>query len=58
MCDVQSTALFCGESVECFRTVASKVFLKTLATVQLSPVITGARDGTTVTPRNFAPRKL
>jgi hypothetical protein len=50
MYDVPSMAVFCGESVEGFPAVASKFFLKTLGTILLAPVITGARYGTTVTP--------
>jgi len=50
VCDVPSIAVFCSESVEWFPAVPSKFFLKTLSTFQLAAVITGARDGTTVTP--------
>jgi len=58
MCDVPSIAVFCSESVECFPGTASKFFLKTLSTVQLAAVITGAIDGTTVTPRILSSLKV
>jgi hypothetical protein len=41
MCDVPSIAVFCSESIECFRGTASKFFLKLLVTIPLAPNITG-----------------
>ena len=40
-CDVPSTAVFCGESVECFPGMASKVFFKPFLTILVAPIITG-----------------
>ena len=41
MCDVASTAVFCGESVECLPGMASKVFCKRFVTIPVASVITG-----------------
>jgi hypothetical protein len=41
MCDIPSTAVFCSESIECFRGRASKFFLKLLVTILVAPIITG-----------------
>ena len=40
-CDVQSIAVFCSESFECFPGMASKFFLKLLVTIPVAPIITG-----------------
>jgi hypothetical protein len=39
MCDVLSIAVFCRECTECFPGIASKPFLKLLATIQVAPII-------------------
>ena len=41
MCDVPSIAVFCSESIECFRGTASKFVLKLLVTIPVAPFITG-----------------
>ena len=41
MCDVPSIAVFCTESIECFRGISSKFFLKFLVTIPVAPIITG-----------------
>ena len=40
MCDVASIAVFCIESIECFRSTDSKFFLKLLVTIPVAPIIT------------------
>ena len=41
VCDVPNIAVFCSESIECFRGTASKFFLKLHVTIPVAPVITG-----------------
>jgi hypothetical protein len=41
MCDVQSTAVFCSESIEIFPGTVSKRFLKLLVTIPVAPINTG-----------------
>ena len=41
MCDVPSIAVFCSESIECFRGTASRFFLKLLVTIPVATTITG-----------------
>ena len=41
MCDVPSIAVFCGESIKCFPSTASKFFLKLLVAIPVAPIITG-----------------
>jgi hypothetical protein len=37
MCDVPSTVVFCGESIECFYSIASKFFLKPFVIILVAP---------------------
>jgi hypothetical protein len=39
MCDVPSIAVFCSESIECFPSMASKIFLKPFVTIPVAPII-------------------
>jgi hypothetical protein len=41
MCDVPSITIFYSEAIECFPGMASKFFLKTLATILVAQVTTG-----------------
>ena len=41
LCDVPTTAVFCGESIESFPGTASKFFRKLLVTIPVVPIITG-----------------
>ena len=41
MCDFQSIAVFCSESIECFPGTASKFFFRLLVTMPVAPIITG-----------------
>jgi len=41
MCAAPSTAVFCGESIECFRSMASKLFFKPSVRVLVAPRVTG-----------------
>ena len=40
MFDIPSIAVFCSESIECFRGISFKFFLKLLATIPVAPIIT------------------
>jgi hypothetical protein len=40
MCDVPSTAVFCGKPAECFTVMAYKCFLKPFVTIPVAPFIT------------------
>jgi len=55
MCDVQSVAIFCSESIECFPGTASKFFLKLLVTIPVAPILLLLLAGCTMFPLGASP---